>query len=249
MLSTGRRSRSFRIVSALAMAASIALVLPLAFFTPSRSEPVGSAPHLLPPTQLNAQQVLQQDAVDVNSAMALLRAALLLLAIPPLVLTTPAAPVPAALRRATSFPFSRALTVVAVLGLAALPSRAGAVLNDACLLLALVGTYFLPGAHSPSASLPPHVDPAGAALLHIIMHTFKRPLSILVPRHGAPGAHDDPERAPLAATDELLQRKERSLQRRRLWRRVVWDVGVWVLLLPVGGGGFVWAIGRVAGMW
>lgn len=49
--------------------------------------------------------------------------------------------------------------------------------------------------------------------------------------------------------DELLQRKERTLQRRRLARRIAWDVGVWVLLLPVGGGGLVWATGRVLGRW
>jgi len=29
----------------------------------------------------------------------------------------------------------------------------------------------------------------------------------------------------------------------------VWDVGVWVLLLPVGGGGVVWGVGRLAGKW
>lgn len=49
--------------------------------------------------------------------------------------------------------------------------------------------------------------------------------------------------------DELLQRKERMLQRRRLGRRIVWDIAVWVLLVPVGGGGVVWAVGRVLGRW
>ncbi|THH09292.1 hypothetical protein EW146_g8724 [Bondarzewia mesenterica] len=43
-------------------------------------------------------------------------------------------------------------------------------------------------------------------------------------------------------TDELLQRKERTLQRRRLTRRLVWDVMAWVLFLPIGGGGIVWAV-------
>jgi hypothetical protein len=39
------------------------------------------------------------------------------------------------------------------------------------------------------------------------------------------------------------------LQRAQFTRRVIWDVGVWVLLLPVGGGGVVWALGRVFGRW
>ncbi|KAJ7022427.1 hypothetical protein C8F04DRAFT_1223887 [Mycena alexandri] len=63
------------------------------------------------------------------------------------------------------------------------------------------------------------------ALVHITTHFFKRPLAI------------------------LLQRKERALQKRQFRKRVVWDVGVWTLLLPVGGGGFVWGAGRLAGKW
>ena len=47
--------------------------------------------------------------------------------------------------------------------------------------------------------------------------------------------------------DELLLRKERTLQRRRLGRRLVWDLGVWLVLLPVGGAGLAWAVGRAVG--
>ncbi len=46
--------------------------------------------------------------------------------------------------------------------------------------------------------------------------------------------------------DELLQRKERALQRSQTRKRIIWDLGVWVLLLPIGGGGFIWAIGHLA---
>lgn len=36
--------------------------------------------------------------------------------------------------------------------------------------------------------------------------------------------------------DELLQRKERALQKRQSRKRIVWDVGVWLLfLLTVAG--------------
>ena len=90
------------------------------------------------------------------------------------------------------------------------------------------------------------------ALIHIIIHNFRRPLAIVVPPTTPTTA-----RVPSSAAaepsdsrhDELLQRKERTLQRRRLGRRLVWDVGVWVLLVPVGGGGLVWAVGRMLEKW
>jgi hypothetical protein len=49
--------------------------------------------------------------------------------------------------------------------------------------------------------------------------------------------------------DELLQRKERSLQRRRLGRRIVWDAVSWFSVLPLGVGGSTWAVGRLLGKW
>ena len=49
--------------------------------------------------------------------------------------------------------------------------------------------------------------------------------------------------------DELLQRKERTLQRRRLGRRLAFDVLAWVVVVPVGGGGVAWAVGRLRGSW
>jgi len=49
--------------------------------------------------------------------------------------------------------------------------------------------------------------------------------------------------------DELLQRKERSLQRRRLGRRLVWDAVSWATVLLFGVGGFVWAVARLLGKW
>jgi hypothetical protein len=50
-------------------------------------------------------------------------------------------------------------------------------------------------------------------------------------------------------SDELLQRKERTLQRRRFAQRILWDIGVWTLLLPVSGGGVFWTMGRLVGRW
>lgn len=52
-----------------------------------------------------------------------------------------------------------------------------------------------------------------------------------------------------AHTEELLRRKEHALQRRRFIRRVAWDVAVWILLLPIGGGGIVWSVGKLVNAW
>ena len=54
------------------------------------------------------------------------------------------------------------------------------------------------------------------------------------------GTSDAP---PPRGDDELLLRKERALQKRQLRKRIVWDVGVWAVLLAgmSGAAGFaVW---------
>jgi hypothetical protein len=228
---SGRRSKSFRIVSILATTVAVGLILPALWFTPTIVL-MGTAPTTSGST----------DGPDVNAIMAVLSALTLSLFVPSLLITCPALPLPARVRRASSgannFPISKAALTLLVLGGSLVPAPAATALSDACLVLALAGTYLLP------------------ALLHIVTHVFKRSLPIIVPRRGeipsiVPGQEgdDDGERTPLAARDELLQRKERALQRRRTLRRIVWDVGVWTLLLPVGGGGLVWTAGRLFGAW
>lgn len=90
------------------------------------------------------------------------------------------------------------------------------------------------------------------AFIHIVLHNLRRPLSIIIPPTTpvltSPSSAQAVEGID-SRHDELLQRKERTLQRRRLGRRIVWDIGVWVLLVPVGGGGLVWAAGRLNGRW
>lgn len=91
------------------------------------------------------------------------------------------------------------------------------------------------------------------ALIHIVHHQLRRPRSIILQQPNTP--HPDsptlsqaqPDRD--ATTDELLRRKEKALQRRRSGRRILWDIGVWVLLIPVGGGGLVWVCGHLIGSW
>lgn len=89
--------------------------------------------------------------------------------------------------------------------------------------------------------------------MHIVTHHFKRPLAIVVPSTplttSVSNTHSPSSQHTPTPFDELLQRKERALQRRRLGRRIIWDIGVWVLLIPVGGGGFVWIVGRVLNNW
>ncbi|KAJ7021624.1 hypothetical protein C8F04DRAFT_1313716 [Mycena alexandri] len=172
--------------------------------------------------------------------IASLNALTLLLAIPSVLVTAPPLPIPARVRRATSAlpaPFSKHLPfLILAASLSLVPSRVARVLSDVLLACACAGTFFLP------------------ALVHITTHFFKRPLAIVMPAISppTPNPNSNAERAGLpspSAADELLQRKERALQKRQFRKRVVWDVGVWTLLLPVGGGGFVWGAGRLAGKW
>ncbi|KAF9806216.1 hypothetical protein IEO21_08778 [Rhodonia placenta] len=89
------------------------------------------------------------------------------------------------------------------------------------------------------------------AFIHIVLHNLRRPLSIIIPPTTpvltSPSSAQAVEGID-SRHDELLQRKERTLQRRRLGRRIVWDIGVWVLLVPVGGAHAGWA-GAVRAMY
>jgi hypothetical protein len=231
---TGRRSKSYRLVSIFATTIAAVLVSLAMLFTPA--EPrfndddsvfrEGSTPSW-------SWRDPSVESFDLTKAVAGLSAVSLVMFTPTLVVTCPPLPIPARLKRLSTFSWSKFIILCLMFGGSLLPSVAVTFLSDMCILISLAGTYFLP------------------ALLHIITHTFKRQLSIIVPRAPATArtGQDEEERAPLAATDELLQRKERELQRRRKWRRVIWDIGVWVLLLPVGGGGLVWAAGRVGRFW
>jgi len=164
--------------------------------------------------------------------IATLSAFILVLAIPPLIATSPPMPMPLAVRRLTNRPLGKYCLIILLVLLSLVPSPVISVLEDIVLILMLTSTYLLP------------------ALLHIVFHHMRRPLSIIVQPHSPRYAADhsatsehDPD------TEELLLRKERALQRRRLGRRIFWDLGVWILLVPVGGGGLGWAVGRLARVW
>lgn len=150
-------------------------------------------------------------------------------------------PLPSTLRRVSNRPFGKYLLLLLLFLLSLLPPSVEPILEDATVFLVLLSTYFLP------------------ALLHIVLHHVRSPLSILIPSRPQPllrsgsnseSDEDDGREAGYDPhTEELLHRKEHALQRRRFARRLAWDAGVWILLLPVGGGGIVWSVGRLANAW
>jgi len=167
-----------------------------------------------------------------NILVHILRASSLLFAIPSVVVSTPPLPVPLAVRRVCRFDLSRVTLTFVVVLLSLAPPSTAATLNDLTLLLALIGTYFLP------------------ACAHIVIHYLRRPLSIVIPSHSVANVpHDSHAPSPQPSSDLLLQRKERLLQRKRLWRRILWDVGVWLLMIPISLFGLIWAGGRLIGRW
>ncbi|KAI0304449.1 hypothetical protein B0F90DRAFT_1809274 [Multifurca ochricompacta] len=158
-----------------------------------------------------------------NAVIAISSAANLILIIPAILITIPPTHLPRAIRRTTSPTISKIIIYSITIALSVLSSKATVVLGDLLLVLSLLSTYVLP------------------AILHITVHYFRRPLSIVLPTSVT--------RVEDGEGDELLQRKERSLQRRRFSRRIVWDAIAWVSVLPLGTGGSAWAIGRVLGKW
>ncbi|KAI0026899.1 hypothetical protein K488DRAFT_91697 [Vararia minispora EC-137] len=102
-------------------------------------------------------------------------------------ITAPPLPIPAPVQRATTLPLSKLALFAIIVVLALLPCPALAVQSDVLIVLTVASTYVLP------------------TVLHIIVHNFRALLSIILPTgQGSPSGN------------ELLRRKERMLQRRRL---------------------------------
>ncbi|KAG2155916.1 uncharacterized protein EDB93DRAFT_1262730 [Suillus bovinus] len=186
-------------------------------------------PSILTASSPNAPGALGSDMR--NTIVHVLGASSLLLSIPPVLVSIPPLPIPLAVRRICKLDLSKATLIFLVVLLSLAPPSMATFLNDLTLFLALGGNYFLP------------------ALAHITIHYFRRPISIVIP-HSVPNTPQTihPPSPPHSA-DALLQRKERLLQRRRLGRRVLWDVGVWLLLMPISVFGMVWAGGRLVSKW
>ncbi|KAF8160866.1 hypothetical protein B0H34DRAFT_795722 [Crassisporium funariophilum] len=188
--------------------------------------------------------------IQIQTTLSIVAALTLLLGIPSVIVTTPPPALPGL--RSAKFNVPRVLTILLVILLALVPPQSFAnleqgddgngddekysylassgifaVLTATLLVMTLASTYFLP------------------AFLHISIHFFKRPLAIVVPPRTpllhTPSASNDFHSANtgLGSThssprsiihDELLLRKERALQKRQFKKRIIWDVGVWLLL-------------------
>lgn len=90
-------------------------------------------------------------------------------------------------------------------------------------------------------------------MVHITIHYFRRPLAIVVSQEpsSVPSAPRTPdaERSPSPSRDPLLQRKEWLLQRSRFGKRLLWDIVIWIVLIPICACASVWAVGRLARQW
>ncbi|KAF9643381.1 hypothetical protein BDM02DRAFT_3104499 [Thelephora ganbajun] len=160
---------------------------------------------------------------------AILHVSTLVLTLPQVLIKIPIIPLPFRSRRVTNASVSHLVSAVAVFTLAAATPEFFRVLSNVTLVLTLAGTYLLPAA------------------IHITLHNIRKPLSIILPPQAQ--STQNAVEPSSSLNDPLLQRKERLLQRRRLYRRLIWDIGTWILLIPVGGGGLVWAGCRLAGKW
>lgn len=236
---------SFRTLSLLSTAISFLLILPLVFFSASPNQPVSS-----PLTARTTEQVYnvrnqETSSLPPNPFLTILSALILLLRIPSTLITSPNLPLPLVIRKSTTPRFqdnlSRCLLWIPVLVLGLLGQlgvgRVGGIVEDLSLFGALVGSFALP------------------AIIHITTHHFKKPLSIVVPSTPLSTSHSH-SHSPSSTTpvqgqrpwDELLQRKERALQKRRLRYRLGWDLGAWIVVLGCAMG-IGWAAGRLTGRW
>ncbi|KAJ8501988.1 hypothetical protein ONZ45_g11950 [Pleurotus djamor] len=206
--------RSFDTLSLLSLAVATCMILPLAFFSTLSKDSA-------PPSGRGVPQTKQP--------IAIFQTITLLLAIPPLIISMPTLPIPQRLHHLTGPTVTKTVMVVLLLASSILPAFLLSVVNNLALILTLCSTFFVP------------------AFLHIVVHNFKRPLSIIVPTHPSTPitthspAHPEPS-TPISANDELLQRKERLLQKRQFRKRLVWDLGAWIMVVPLSGGGIFWAV-------
>ncbi|KAF6747852.1 hypothetical protein DFP72DRAFT_1074939 [Ephemerocybe angulata] len=236
------RSRSFRILSFISVLCATLLILPIVIFAAKPNIPATRSsslqiPHFLEGTLLGKLPHIDPSIKAIRTALASLSAAILLLGTPQPLLTIPALPIRVA---RTTINLTRTLLVPSIIILTLVfsllsPTSFGlhfiTFLALTTVALALTSTYILP------------------CILHICVHFFKRPVSIVVPRtpmlpttstpatSTGPGPGVSPDATPRTLTDELLLRKERALQRKQFRKRIVWDVGVWVQLgvFAVGG--------------
>ncbi|PSR72224.1 hypothetical protein PHLCEN_2v11899 [Hermanssonia centrifuga] len=144
-----KRSKSFKLLSALAIIIATLLILPPTIFRTMTTAPVGpisfSNSYVWNPTTQSRSQETQSPTLAFKSLMAFLSAATLVLSIPSLLVTTPPFRIPVAIRRNTNLPISRILLFFTILIISLLPSPVFRITSDAVLVLAFFSTYAVPG--------------------------------------------------------------------------------------------------------
>ncbi|KDN50084.1 hypothetical protein RSAG8_01420, partial [Rhizoctonia solani AG-8 WAC10335] len=217
---TRRMITSFPVLLAVSTVISIALTVPL-ILAPLTKHAAPPDPAAIPTVLL---RLALQETVSrkLEAAIPTIQVFALLLAVPPLFAGVI---VPRIRQRA----YRWVLFFSSVLLAAIIPGRKAG-LSGLAMTLSLLTCYVLP------------------ALLHAIFHGLRRPRSILFTHSTVPAITSS---EPSGGNDPglLLQHKERSLQRRRLARRVLWDIGVWAVLGPVGIAATVWTAGRAISAW
>ena len=219
---TRRMITSFPVLLMVSTIVSIALTLPL-ILAPLTKHAAPPDPVAAVPTVLMRPPLRETLTRKLEAAIPTIQVFELLLAVPPLFAAVVAPRIRKRSYRWIAF-------FLAVLLAAVIPGRKVG-LTGVSMTLSLLTCYVLP------------------AFLHAIFHGLRRPRSILFTNaHPAPTFTSS---EPSSSTDPeaLLRHKERSLQRRRLARRILWDVGVWVILGPVGIAATVWTAGRAIAVW
>ncbi len=202
---------------------------------PTEQLNVTRIPALAPLSSYSLQPEISLPSIQLNTVRGILAASTLLLGVPRLVLVTP--PIAFASLRSVKFNVSRVLITVLVLALGLISPHPFLSADDDRPKFPLLRRLHLHGAHHGAR---PHGLVADRyfvpALLHILTHTFKRPLAIVVPprtpllQTPVADADGSARLSPRSGADELLLRKERALQQRQFRKRIGWDVGVWLLL-------------------
>lgn len=227
---------------------SFTLVLPLAFFSAAPFSTVSPSRAIVTLVLQQSMPFAQDNAKKFPRPLrAVLHASTLILTLPQVLFKIPSIPLPFQFRHVTSKSISHLLSAVVIFSFSVGTLEFFYALSNVTLAYTLAGTYLLPGKQPFPPTRQVNQLIYFTAALHVTLHNIRKPLSIILPPQTQPAQNlAVPDSA---LNDPLLQRKERLLQRRRLYRRLIWDIGTWMLLVPVGGGGLVWACGRLAGKW
>lgn len=183
---------------------------------------------------------METSATTIGSpSLNLTRSLTLFFSVPEILATLPRLPWPSAQSRIYIPRVLRSQVIprALLLGLSSLtsflPPPVVSVMSSVLLIVTLVSIYITP------------------ALLHILFHNLFRPTSIIIPSGqlgsitGLLSNSGDGDGADEEGARRLLFAKERKMQRRRLLRRLLWDVAVWVLVVGAG----VWVVGKIARWW